>query len=121
LPKWGVPEELDFSVAFNPLQGVALSKNHSLDRGHHLRRPGFKIESRGGLEVIIVTQDRPYNYENYLPYEGEEGDFAKFQQTLKVGTEAPDFEVTRLEDGKKVNLSDLTAQSDVVLEFGSLT
>jgi len=68
-----------------------------------------------------MTQDRPYNYEGYLPDEGEEGDFSRFQQTLKVGTEAPDFEATRLEDGKKVKLSDLTAQSDVVLEFGSLT
>ncbi len=68
-----------------------------------------------------MTQNRPYNYQGYLPGEEEEEDFSRFQQTRKVGSEAPDFEATRLEDGKKVKLSDLTAQSDVVLEFGSLT
>jgi len=68
-----------------------------------------------------MTQELPYNYEGYLPGEEEEGDFSKFQETLKVGTEAPDFEATRLEDGKKVRFSDLTANSNVVLEFGSLT
>ncbi len=68
-----------------------------------------------------MTQNLPYNYEGYLPGEEEEEDFSRFQQTLNVGTEAPDFEATRLEDGKKVKLSDLTVQSNVVLEFGSLT
>ena len=68
-----------------------------------------------------MTQNLPYNYEGYLPGEEEEKDFSRFQQTLTVGTQAPDFEATRLEDGKKVKLSDLTAQSNVVLEFGSLT
>lgn len=68
-----------------------------------------------------MTQDLPYNYEGYLPGEEEEGDFSRFQERLKVGTEAPDFEATRLEDGKKVKLSDLTVNSHVVLEFGSFT
>ncbi len=68
-----------------------------------------------------MTQSLPYNYEGYLPGQEEERDFARFQETLKVGTQAPDFEATRLEDGQKVKLSDLTARSDVVLEFGSLT
>ena len=68
-----------------------------------------------------MTQDLPYNYEGYFPGEKEEEDFSRFQQTLNVGTEAPDFEATRLGDGKQVKLSDLTAQTDVVLEFGSLT
>ncbi len=68
-----------------------------------------------------MKQNLSYNYEGYLPGEQEEEEFSRFQQTLKVGTEAPDFEATRLEDGKKVKLSDLTAHSNVVLEFGSLT
>ena len=68
-----------------------------------------------------MTQNLPYNYQGYLPGEEEEEDFSRFQQTLNVGTEAPDFEATRLEDGKKVKLSDLTVRSNVVLEFGSLT
>ncbi len=68
-----------------------------------------------------MTQNLPYNYPGYLPGEEEEEDFSRFQQTLNVGAEAPDFEATRLEDGKKVKLSDLTVQSNVVLEFGSLT
>ncbi len=68
-----------------------------------------------------MTQDLPYNYEGYLPGEEEEGDFSRFQEMLKVGAEAPDFEATRLEDGKKVKLSDFTANSHVVLEFGSFT
>ena len=81
--------------------------------------PESKTEVRVG--VSIMTQDLPYNYEGYLPGEEEEGDFSRFQETLKVGAEAPDFEATRLEDGEKVRLSDLTAHSHVVLEFGSLT
>ncbi len=68
-----------------------------------------------------MTQNLPYNYQGYLPGEEEEEDFSRFQQTLKVGTQAQDFEATRLEDGKKVKLSDLTARSNVILEFGSLT
>ena len=68
-----------------------------------------------------MTQNLPYNYEGYLPGEEEKKDFSRFQKTLKAGTQAPDFEATRLEDGKKVKLSDLTAQSNVVLEFGILT
>ena len=48
-------------------------------------------------------------------------ELSELQEMLKVGTEAPDFEATRLDDGKKVKLSDFTAQSNVVLEFGSLT
>ena len=68
-----------------------------------------------------MSENLPYNYEGYLPGEEEEIDFSNFQEKLKVGTEAPDFEATRLEDGKKVKLSDLTSRSDVVLEFGSFT
>ena len=68
-----------------------------------------------------MSQDDLYNYESYDPGEREEEDFARFQKILKVGQEAPDFEVTRLEDGEKVRLSDLTAQSNVILEFGSFT
>ena len=68
-----------------------------------------------------MNQDHPYNYEGYDPGEREEEEFARFQDILKVGQEAPDFEVTRLEDGKMVRLSDLTAQSNVILEFGSFT
>lgn len=68
-----------------------------------------------------MTQDFPYNYEGYDPGEREEEEFARFQEILKVSQEAPDFEATRLEDGKKVRLSDFTAHSNVVLEFGSFT
>ena len=53
--------------------------------------------------------------------EREEEEFARFQEILKVSQEAPDFEATRLEDGEKVRLSDYTAHSNVVLEFGSFT
>jgi hypothetical protein len=109
-------------VAFNPDQGVPSSPDHSPHRGKHTyTRPGFKTGSRRGIEVEIMTQNLPYNYEGYLPGEEEEEEFSRFQQTLKVGTQAPDFEATRLEDGKKVKLSDLTVKSNVVLEFGSLT
>jgi len=68
-----------------------------------------------------MNEDYSYNYEGYDPGEREEEDFARFQGILSVGQEAPDFEVTRLEDGEKIRLSDLTAQSHVVLEFGSFT
>jgi hypothetical protein len=68
-----------------------------------------------------MTQAFPYNYEGYDPGEREEEEFARFQEILKVSQEAPDFEATRLEDGEKVRLSDYTAHSNVVLEFGSFT
>ncbi len=68
-----------------------------------------------------MTRDFPYNYEGYDPGEREEEEFARFQEILKVSQEAPDFEATRLEDGEKVRLSDFTAHSNVVLEFGSFT
>ncbi len=109
-PKWIGPAQFSFSIAFPVAPSVTSSKKN-----------GLKNEARGGIEVGIMTQELPYNYEGYLPGEEEEGDFSRFQQTLKVGTEAPDFEATRLEDGKKVKLSDLTVQSNVVLEFGSFT
>ena len=68
-----------------------------------------------------MSQDYSYNYPGYDPGDREEEDFARFQEVLRVGQKAPDFEVTRLEDGEKVTLSDLTTRSHVILEFGSFT
>ena len=57
---------------------------------------------------------------NYSAFAGSE-DFLAFRDICHVGTSAPDFETLRLDDNKKVKLSDYWKKGDIVLEFGSLT
>ncbi|HVI85497.1 MAG TPA: hypothetical protein VNA86_09280 [bacterium] len=61
-----------------------------------------------------------YNYEHF-PQDLDAPLFAAFQNGLRVGTPAPDGEVTRLEDGARVFLSEYWRASPVVIEFGSIT
>lgn len=61
-----------------------------------------------------------YNYTNFSG-EGDNLAFGVFQSMLRVGDQAPDFEAVRLEDEKTVRLTDYTAESNVVVEFGSFT
>lgn len=60
---------------------------------------------------------------NYTNFEGgvEEESWKAFIDSLHPGSQAPDFSAVRLQDGKTVRLSDYTAESNVVLEFGSFT
>jgi len=68
----------------------------------------------------IVDGYEQYNYTNFNGH-GDNQAFAVFQSLLHVGDQAPDFEALRLDDMKTVRLSDYTAESNVVVEFGSFT
>ena len=61
-----------------------------------------------------------YNYEHF-PQDLDGALFTAFQNRLRVGTPAPDGEVTRLEDGARVFLSEYWRASPLVIEFGSIT
>lgn len=60
-----------------------------------------------------------YNYPHFLAGP-DEAEWEDFQSRLRVGRQAPDFEVPSL-DGGTVRLSDYTRDRSVVLEFGSYT
>lgn len=57
-----------------------------------------------------------YNYTDFVG-----SDFLPFRTILPVGSKAPSFNGVLLETGKSVELSEYWRQSDVFLEFGSLT
>ncbi len=61
-----------------------------------------------------------YNYEHF-PQDLDGSLFAAFKQVLRVGDAAADGELTRLEDGMRVRLSEYWRASPVVIEFGSIT
>ena len=57
---------------------------------------------------------------NYAAFAGTD-DFLTFRTVLSVGSPAPDFAVTRADDGRSARLSDYWRVRDVLVEFGSLT
>lgn len=65
-----------------------------------------------------------YNYARFDAHV-ESGDdlteFATFPGHLHAGDPAPDASLTRLNDGRGVRLSDLWAERNLVVEFGSFT
>lgn len=61
-----------------------------------------------------------YNYAHF-PQNIEGPVFQAFPTFLRVGAEAPDGEVTRLDDGARVRLSEYWRSSPLVIEFGSIT
>jgi hypothetical protein len=65
-----------------------------------------------------------YNYERFDAYVesgAEIVEFAAFPGHLHAGDPAPDASLTALKDGTAVRLSDLWADRNLVLEFGSFT
>ena len=65
-----------------------------------------------------------YNYDRFDDYvkSGVElTEFSAFPNHLHAGDPAPDASLIRLDDESPVRLSDLWAQRNVVLEFGSFT
>ena len=60
-----------------------------------------------------------YNYESFSRSESA-GKSNEFKTSLRVGEEAPDFELPSL-DGDQVRLSAFRGQKHVLLEFGSIT
>ncbi len=61
-----------------------------------------------------------YNYAHF-PQDLDGPLFTAFPQILRVGTQAPDGELIRLEDGARVHLTDYWRVSPAVIEFGSVT
>ncbi len=65
-----------------------------------------------------------YNYERFDAYVesgAEVAEFASFPAHLHAGGPAPDALLTVLNDGTQVRLSDLWADRNLVVEFGSFT
>ena len=60
-----------------------------------------------------------YNYKNFTRSESA-GKAVAFMNSLRVGEDAPDFEMPTLE-GERIRLSQLRGQKHVLLEFGSIT
>ena len=56
-----------------------------------------------------------------FPPDSDREDFARFVGHLPVGSQAPDFEAVRLDDGARVRLSEYWRKGICVLEFGALT
>ncbi len=64
---------------------------------------------------MAIAQD--YNKSEYGTGSGH---FNSFKSHLRVGGEAPDFTIKRLDEGS-VRLSDFRGKKHVVLEFGCIT
>lgn len=62
----------------------------------------------------------PYNAITF-PVDSDVEDFQRFPDIVKVGTTAPETELTDLSSGQPVRLRDVTRQGITILEFGSLT
>ena len=60
--------------------------------------------------------DDEYNFEHWGAHIRED-----FRASPAAGTEAPDFTVTRLDNGDQAQMSDFWAERDVLMEFGSRT
>ena len=57
---------------------------------------------------------------NYAEFIGDD-DFLAFRTALPVGSDAPDVTVTVTATGEAARLSDYWRNTDLVIEFGSLT
>ena len=69
----------------------------------------------------MVTKVTAIEQYNYAAFAGGGSDFLGFRTKLPVGSAAPDFTATSLETGALVSLSEYWKESDLVVEFGSLT
>ncbi len=61
-----------------------------------------------------------YNYADFI-MKREIPLFERFRERLHVGEKAPDFELQRLDDDRRVSLSEYWVEGPVVIEFGSFT
>ncbi len=61
-----------------------------------------------------------YNYAHF-PRDLDGPLFTAFPTILRVGTEAPDGELIRLDDGARVRLAEYWNANPAVIEFGSVT
>jgi hypothetical protein len=61
-----------------------------------------------------------YNYDEFVPEKFEP--WMRFQESPPLGEPAPDFPLTRLQDGATTHLSEVwSAHVYTVVEFGSFT
>ncbi len=74
----------------------------------------MRIKEEGEMDPVA------YNYAVFPPEDDVEA-FGRFMEYLKVGQKALDPELTDLDSGERVRLSDFTSQGMTVIEFGSLT
>ncbi len=58
---------------------------------------------------------------NYTHFKGGQADFIAFRTILPVGADAPNFTATAVDTGELVELKDYWKDSDLCVEFGSLT
>ena len=68
--------------------------------------------------VDQLSDTEQYNYEHF---QGGQSDFMAFRTILPVGADAPNFTATALDTGELVELRDYWKDSDLCIEFGSLT
>ncbi len=61
-----------------------------------------------------------YNYADFI-MRREIPLFEKFRERMHVGDKASDFELLRLDDGKRVTLSSYWKDAPLLIEFGSFT
>ncbi len=69
--------------------------------------------------ALPAEQAREYNYRHFTRAEAR-GKSGEFMQRLRVGEEAPDFELPT-PDGERVRLFQFRGHKHVLLEFGSIT
>ena len=67
--------------------------------------------------MLEHTEAEAYNYADFTGTDN----FLAFRTVLPVGSSAPDFAATLLENRQTVRVSDLWKKGDVLIEFGSLT
>jgi hypothetical protein len=61
-----------------------------------------------------------YNYDEFIPEKFEP--WLRFDESPPLGVPAPDFPLTRLEDGATVRLSEVwSGYTYTIVEFGSFT
>ncbi len=69
---------------------------------------------------MVIEQTHIEQY-HYAAFKGGESDFLGFRSQLQVGSSAPDFSATVLDNGELVQLKDYWKDCNLVIEFGSLT
>lgn len=74
--------------------------------------------------MIATMPSNGYNYERfdrYVESGAEVAEFTAFPHHLHAGEPAPDASLTALNDGTQLRLSELWADRNLVVEFGSFT
>ena len=68
-----------------------------------------------------MTEQTELEAYNFSHWPGVVDRSSQFRQALPVGAQAPGFSATLLETGQAVQLSDYWRESDLLVEFGSIT